>query len=202
MRRQNAPAQPVVQEQLSQPASATPYSDPTATTANLSRAHDDTVDTAATASHDASVEGKETVLEQQQQQGEEEEGLEMLFARMAEPELAKDSPGGLMQSKGRSYYLGESFSLAFIVKTVCSPSGSEADVKVHYPVPPSVADRPIHARRGGDGYGYGEPLPFHDAFVTPPRDVSDELVRTFFDCIHPAYPVFDRRSFTSLYRQG
>ncbi|KAL1989084.1 hypothetical protein VTN96DRAFT_5847 [Rasamsonia emersonii] len=197
-RRRTAAAQPIVQEQQSQPASATPYSDPAATTTtNLSRTHDDAI---ATTSQHGNVEGKEAVLEQQQQQpGEEEEGPEMLFARMAEPEPAKDSPGGLMQSKGRSYYLGESFSLAFIVKTVCSPSGSEADVKVHYPVPPSVADRAIHAR-GSDGYG--EPLPFHDAFVTPPRDVSDELVRTFFDCIHPAYPVFDRRSFTSLYQQG
>jgi hypothetical protein len=128
----------------------------------------------------------------------EREGPEMLFARMAEPEpVQASSPGGLMQGEGRSYYLGEPFSLAFIVKTVCSPSGSEADVKVHYPVPPSVADRPIHDRES-----HQDPLPFHDAFVMPSRDVSDELIRTFFDCIHPAYPVFDRHAFTSLYQQG
>lgn len=128
-----------------------------------------------------------------------EEGPEMLFARMAETEPAQDTPGGQTQASSRSYYLGDSFSLAYIVKTVCSPSGGEADVvKVHYPIPPTIADRPIPAH----GKPREEPLPFRDAFITPAKDVSDELVHIFFVCIHPAYPVFDRRVFTTLYQLG
>ncbi|KAF6825749.1 cutinase transcription factor 1 alpha [Colletotrichum plurivorum] len=36
----------------------------------------------------------------------------------------------------------------------------------------------------------------------PAPDIADRLVRAFFDVIHVAYPVFDRKTFSRLYRQG
>ncbi|RBA12506.1 hypothetical protein FPRO05_03956 [Fusarium proliferatum] len=36
----------------------------------------------------------------------------------------------------------------------------------------------------------------------PPKEISDRLVYTFFEIIHPPYPVIDRRAFSELYRQG
>lgn len=36
----------------------------------------------------------------------------------------------------------------------------------------------------------------------PPRHIADGLIRAFFELVHPAYPVFDRKRFTTLYHQG
>jgi len=48
----------------------------------------------------------------------------------------------------------------------------------------------------------GDPVSLQDALVVPERRVSDQLVRSFFKHFHPAYPVIDRLSFTTLYKQG
>lgn len=41
-----------------------------------------------------------------------------------------------------------------------------------------------------------------EALTMPARGVADQLIRCFFETIHPAYPVFDRRNFRELYLQG
>ncbi|KAH7140346.1 fungal-specific transcription factor domain-containing protein [Dactylonectria estremocensis] len=40
-----------------------------------------------------------------------------------------------------------------------------------------------------------------DALAMPERHVSDQLIRSFFEHFHPAYPVVDRLSFITLYKQ-
>lgn len=98
-------------------------------------------------------------------------------------------------------YLGETFTLAFVVKTVCSPSGSSSDVRTHYPIPVSVADRTD--RRDVSVRSFLQPeeafLQAHGAFTTPTKELSDELVAVFFKYFHPAWPVFDRRFFDTMY---
>ena len=121
----------------------------------------------------------------------------MLFARMAEADTIKDCPG-MLQDQGRTFYLGEAFSLAFVVKTVCSPNGDGTDVKVHYPIPPSVTDRKQPDLAAEDE----EMLRKHGALTLPEKAVSDELVHTFFHCIHPGFPIFDRRAFAEQYQLG
>ena len=133
----------------------------------------------------------------------QEEGPEMLHARMTEPETTRGTSGGPSQTTGRTVYMRECFNLTYVVKTVCSPSSregeSENDVaKLPYSAPADVADRSIDAR----AQDTEEPLPFRNAFITPSQDVSDELVRTFFTCVHPAYPVFDRLAFVGAYQHG
>ncbi|KAL4947585.1 fungal-specific transcription factor domain-containing protein [Aspergillus filifer] len=129
---------------------------------------------------------------------EASEGPEMLYARLAEtgPDVA--SPG-FSTGNVRSYYMGDSFSLAFIVRALSAPS---TELKLHYPIPNHVAE---HALDAAEGLKDSNPatlayLDMHGAFTLPPQDVSDELVRLFFECVHPAYPVFDRQEFCSLYR--
>ena len=131
-----------------------------------------------------------------------EEGSEMLFARMtdASPEETTSEP---YRDSGRTFYLGEAFSLAFVVKTVCSPSGDSLDHKVHYPIPRSVDDSARNV--------------FHDkslaaedlaalrakgAYDLPPKQVGEKLLLTFFESFYPAYPVFDRKEIAVLYKEG
>lgn len=126
------------------------------------------------------------------------EGPEMLYTRLAETAPDVASPG-FSTGNVRSYYMGDSFSLAFIVRSLSAPS---AQPKLHYPIPNRVAE---HALEAAEGLKASDPatlayLNMHGAFTLPPQDVSDQLVRLFFECVHPAYPVFDRQEFCSLYR--
>ncbi|RJE26775.1 hypothetical protein PHISCL_00907 [Aspergillus sclerotialis] len=94
---------------------------------------------------------------------------------------------------------GESVSLSFVVEVVYSPKGGLTEpLKVHFPIPASIADRPAP----NNGPCTEEPVSLREAFIMPAREVSDALIRAFFDVIHPAFPVFDRRNFTRLYHQG
>ncbi|QGI59557.1 hypothetical protein CEK26_001683 [Fusarium fujikuroi] len=118
------------------------------------------------------------------------------------PTIARDNePGSQQQSlsgNDKSYFLGDSSSLSYIVEMICSPRGGVSEpVKVHYPIPASIADRAIIPTRP-----QVEPLSVRDALTMPPKEISDRLVYTFFEIIHPPYPVIDRRAFSELYRQG
>lgn len=131
------------------------------------------------------------------------DGPDMLFARMADQGTGR-SPQTQPQDDRRMLYLGEAFSLAFVVKTVCSPSGDNAEPrKVHYTVPSSVEDK-----SDGPGNQIGlDPdltifLQSQGSFNLPEKHICDEFVRIFFSCLHPAYPVLDRQLFDSQYRQG
>lgn len=76
-------------------------------------------------------------------------------------------------------------------------SGSTERFKVHYPIPAPVADRSTFHHGPG-----AELVSLEDALAMPPRHIADGLIRAFFELAHPAYPVFDRKRFTTLYRQG
>jgi hypothetical protein len=104
----------------------------------------------------------------------------MLYAPMAEPEPTHEAQESRTDAHSRTYYLRDLFSLAYIVKTVCRPPGNDSNaVKVHYPMPPTVADHPIHTC----SRNVKQPLSLNEACILPTRDVSDVLVRDFFTCI-------------------
>lgn len=123
----------------------------------------------------------------------QQDGPEMLYARMAD----QGSPDTHAEQSSRTYYLGDSFSLAYIVKTVCRPSGTgEPDSgMVHHYIPATVTDGPVRTQ-------VEDPPSVRDASITPPKEISDELVGIFFDCFHPAFPVFDRGVFAARYERG
>lgn len=131
-----------------------------------------------------------------------EEGSEMLFARMtdASPEQEMSEP---YRDSGRTFYLGEAFSLAFVVKTVCSPSGDTTEGKVHYPIPMSVG---ANAHNVFDDRSLGTEemamLQARGAYDLPPKHVGERLLLAFFESFYPAYPVFDRREIVALYQRG
>ncbi|KAB8255475.1 fungal-specific transcription factor domain-containing protein [Aspergillus pseudonomiae] len=109
------------------------------------------------------------------------------------------SQNGQEQSPPHLQPPGEPTSLSYVVEVVYSPNdGSTEPLKVHYPIPASIADRPDtnHAPR------LEEPVSLQEAFIMPPRNVADQLIQAFFRKLHPAFPVFDRQRFTRLYHQG
>ncbi|KAF4345614.1 cutinase transcription factor 1 alpha [Fusarium beomiforme] len=109
-----------------------------------------------------------------------------------------DSQQQSLSGNDRSYFLGDSSSLSYIVEMICSPrSGVSEPVKVHYPIPASIADRAVVPTRP-----QVEPLGIQDALTMPSKEISDRLVYTFFEIIHPPYPVIDRRAFSEAYKQG
>ena len=90
-------------------------------------------------------------------------------------------------------------SLSYTVEVVYSPEGGSSEpLKVHYPIPASITNRTVP----GNDAESREPVSLQKALELPPKDISDQLVRTFFDIMHPAYPVFDRKRFATLYNQG
>ncbi|KAK5025297.1 hypothetical protein LTS07_008148 [Exophiala sideris] len=130
------------------------------------------------------------------------DGPDMLFARMTEIQPVGDrSPD--IREQSRTLYLGETFSLAFVVKTVCHPSQTGSEVRNHYPIPLSVADRLDRRDDPAKSFLQHEDafLQAQGAFTTLPKDLSDELVAVFFRYFHPAWPVFDRRHFVALYER-
>ncbi|KAF4455580.1 hypothetical protein F53441_2104 [Fusarium austroafricanum] len=103
-----------------------------------------------------------------------------------------------LSSNDRSFFLGDSSSLSYIVEMICSPKGGASEpVKVHYPIPASIADRAVMPTRP-----QVEPLSVQDALTLPTKEISDRLVRTYFEIIYPTYPIIDRRIFSEQYRKG
>ncbi|KAF5007707.1 hypothetical protein FDECE_5955 [Fusarium decemcellulare] len=114
------------------------------------------------------------------------------------PATDQPSPRQSSQDNIRSYYLGDSSSFSYIIEMICSPrSGVTEPVKVHYPIPASIADRTIPF-----GRLQARPATLEEALTFPARHVADRLVYDFFKLVHPTFPVLNRRSFTQLYRQG
>ncbi|KAE8367078.1 fungal-specific transcription factor domain-containing protein [Aspergillus caelatus] len=126
-------------------------------------------------------------------------GIEIHRAGIAEINGIERPKNGQEQSHHRTQQLGESVGLSYVVEVVYSPKdGSTEPLKVHYPIPASIADRPD----ANQAPHVGEPVSLQEAFTMPSPDVADQLVQAFFHKLHPAYPVFDRQKFTRQYRQG
>ncbi|PYI00841.1 hypothetical protein BO78DRAFT_30015 [Aspergillus sclerotiicarbonarius CBS 121057] len=115
--------------------------------------------------------------------------------RGASTEGAPDATATSTQSPQK----GDPSCLSYIVEVGYRPSGGSTEpLQVHYPIPASIADRPPPDNRSR----VEEPVSLQDAFVMPAPEIADQLIRTFFDVVHPAYPVLDRKNFTRLYHQG
>ena len=132
------------------------------------------------------------------------EGSEHLYARLSELPLSPP-PGRNLQGV-QSLYLGESWLLTHVVRKVIhadTESDASSPSTLHVPLPESVSEKP-------HDLGYDtrldpeemEILNIRGAFVVPERSVSDKLVRVFFECVYPAFPIFDRQDFATLYESN
>lgn len=137
------------------------------------------------------------------------EGPEMLYTRILEGDYAANSPPGTVPLDNvRYFYMGEPFSLAFVIRSLSDNPAMQnmqnGSLQLHHPIPHTV---PEYAQDGAEAFRDTDPairasLNLYGAFELPPRAASDELVRLYFQLVHPAYPVFDRTEFIALYRQN
>ncbi|KAH7196500.1 fungal-specific transcription factor domain-containing protein [Fusarium flagelliforme] len=117
---------------------------------------------------------------------------------IVQPDFQPQTQSNLSQVKDRSYFLGDSSSLSYIVELICTPRGGVSEpVKVHYPIPASIVDRAVAPSRPQI-----EPLRLQDALTLPSKDIMDRLIYIFFDTVHPPWPVVDRRLFLQSYKAG
>ncbi|OQV05522.1 Fungal specific transcription factor domain-containing protein [Cladophialophora immunda] len=132
------------------------------------------------------------------------EGSENLYARLSELALSPPQPRNLHGIQ--TIYLGESWLLTYVVQKVINgetESDSSSPATLQVPLPPSVGDKP-------ENLGYEtrldpeeiEILNIRGAFTLPDKEVSDRLIQTFFECVYPAFPIFDREEFAQLYESG
>ncbi|KAM6528943.1 hypothetical protein FALCPG4_009895 [Fusarium falciforme] len=116
-------------------------------------------------------------------------------AAFPQPNLSQQTQ---TQANVRSYCLGDSNSLSYIIEMICSPRGGVAEpVKVHYPIPASIADRAVLPNRP-----QVEVTSLQEALIMPPRNIADRLISAFFNLMHPAFPVLNRRVFIEQYELG
>ncbi|KAJ0423512.1 fungal-specific transcription factor domain-containing protein [Aspergillus carlsbadensis] len=93
----------------------------------------------------------------------------------------------------------EDSTLTYTIEVDYTPKDGRTERrKVHYPIPPSVADRYISQ----SGSRREEPISLAEALTLPRRHIADQLIHAFFERVHPAYPVFDRNKFSKLYHEG
>jgi len=132
------------------------------------------------------------------------EGTEMLYTRMADAETT--SYRRMIRDSGRVVYLGQPFNLTFVVQNVCQQlrsSTCEAPAKMHYEVPEIIGEKALNLPYSVQSeMEETESLKRKGALIVPERSVSDKLIHVFFQFIHPACPVFDRKEFARLYKQN
>ncbi|KAF2018112.1 hypothetical protein BU24DRAFT_491146 [Aaosphaeria arxii CBS 175.79] len=116
-------------------------------------------------------------------------------ARISSP--SSEVPGEELSSFDTASNLqGQESDISYVIELIYRPNDQSVEAKdVHYSIPASfAAPRPPKSETW-----QSNTINVPTALVMPPKDLCDQLVRTFFQLIHPAYPVFDREQFLELY---
>ncbi|KAJ5974442.1 hypothetical protein N7481_011652 [Penicillium waksmanii] len=106
--------------------------------------------------------------------------------------------GDRLQTDFPESYTNDSSTLHYVIELSHRPEGGSTEpLTVHHPIPASIADRP-----GMETNQLQTPISLQEALTLPTPDILRRLIYTFFDNIHPAYPVFDREKFSQSYSAG
>ncbi|KAJ5407841.1 hypothetical protein N7509_001724 [Penicillium cosmopolitanum] len=106
--------------------------------------------------------------------------------------------GDRLQTNFSENYADDSSTLHYVLELSHRPEGGLTEpLTVHHPIPASIADRP-----GMETNQLQTPISLQEALTLPTPDILRRLIYTFFDKIHPAYPVFDREKFSQSYSAG
>lgn len=112
--------------------------------------------------------------------------------------LPAQQTGDHLQTTLSENYADDASTLHYVIELSHRPEGGSTEpLTVHHPIPASIAVRP-----GMEPNQIQTPVSLQEAMILPSPDILGRLIYTFFDKIHPAYPVFDREKFTQLYLAG
>lgn len=124
---------------------------------------------------------------------------EMLYAQIAERTVSAN--GETIRHFGESYFLGETFSLTYVVHDVLAPFLSKAPLyqkRLHFPIAANkrtLPQQPCPPERGNIASGQVDLLKRQGLYSRPPRKVMDHLLRLYFDHFHPAFPIVDKTKY-------
>ncbi|KAJ5112594.1 hypothetical protein N7532_000639 [Penicillium argentinense] len=105
--------------------------------------------------------------------------------------------GGLQHTRPESR-TDDLATLHYVIELSHRPAGGSTEpLTVHHPIPESIADKP-----GLESSQLEAPVSLQEALTLPEPDILHRLIYTFFEKIHPAYPVFDRENLTRSYSLG
>ncbi|KEF63863.1 uncharacterized protein A1O9_01841 [Exophiala aquamarina CBS 119918] len=128
-----------------------------------------------------------------------EDGSDDLYARLSQ--LHSSTLRNCSLSGMHAIYLGESFLLTYVVRSTLDAETAPWPVStLQLPLPTAASNKP--GRLTPDSHLNAEDLEvlqLRSAFTLPEQEASDALVKTFFDAVYPAFPIFDRRDFAVLY---
>jgi hypothetical protein len=130
------------------------------------------------------------------------DGAEMLFARLADPTQPSQNYARRPSHPRdrRTVYLGESYNLTYIIEKFCGNINPTGHKIVHHPVPDNIDDRTSNLPR--DLTLEREAmncLVRKGAFMKPEKPVCDCLIQTYFERVHPSWPILDKAEFARLY---
>ncbi|CZR53606.1 related to CUTINASE TRANSCRIPTION FACTOR 1 BETA [Phialocephala subalpina] len=106
-------------------------------------------------------------------------------------ELAKKENSSTFEDSGRMVYLGEMTNMSIIVNDYQTPGS------VHYEMPTTPKGRSIAQSNLEDSEINF--LQVRGALILPPRDLCDELIRSFFIWVAPIVPIVNQKHFMKRY---
>ncbi|KEF52754.1 uncharacterized protein A1O9_11171 [Exophiala aquamarina CBS 119918] len=126
-----------------------------------------------------------------------DESPEMFYAQIAERSvLANDDP---IHPTGQSVFLGEAFSLTYVVHEVLAPHLSDSlhyKKRLHFPITDAATRRPRSFYVRDDTVANQvELLKRQGLFYRPPSEALQKLLDAYFEYFHPAYPLIERARF-------
>lgn len=127
------------------------------------------------------------------------QGLNALSAGTDQLQPVTETQNDRSRQVTRAHNTTKAHRVSYIVEVVYkADNGVTESLKVHYSIPASIVEPPASDR----GRRVGKFVSLAEALIMPVGEVADELIRAFFEVIHPAYPVFDRKEFMRRYLCG
>ncbi|KAK5462726.1 hypothetical protein LTS15_002438 [Exophiala xenobiotica] len=131
----------------------------------------------------------------------------MLFARLIESSRSAPSDE-VLRDGNRTVYLVEPYNLTYVVREACDDGSVQPQDagKMHYTVPEMMEERAKNILFEGQDkvcvLKEKELLHNIGALSTPETSVHDRLLRTYFNCVHPAFPILDKDDFLKSLQRG
>ena len=121
----------------------------------------------------------------------------MLYAQIAEQGVSQTRPP--IVDSDRTMFLGEAFSLTYVVHDVLAPflsASSHYQKRLHFPLTESTHGPSLNGRAQGGNYLHeqSELLRERGLLFLPSSSVIDQLLGVYFQWFHPAFPLIDRAS--------
>ncbi|KAJ9629996.1 hypothetical protein H2204_008800 [Knufia peltigerae] len=128
---------------------------------------------------------------------EDDDGPEMLYARIAATSVSGE--GETIRPSCEPCFLGETFSLTYVVHDVLAPffsKGSAYQKRLHLPVAnPALRQQPPLRDKQRVASAQVDLLKRQELHVSLEPEALNHLIGLYFDFFHPAFPIVDKTKY-------